>query len=102
MSKDYADRGLAVVGIQTPETAAERDAEKVAASAKRAGIEYPLLLDRKSSNWNKWSNTMWPTIYLVDRKGFLRRWWQGELNWNGGNGEQQMRATIEQLLAEHD
>ncbi|HBV64890.1 MAG TPA: thioredoxin [Rhodopirellula sp.] len=101
-NKDYSDRGLVVIGIQTPETAAERDAEKVAAAAKREGIEYPLLLDLKSSNWKNWSNTMWPTIYLVDRKGFLRRWWQGELNWNGGNGEQQMRATIEKLLAEQD
>ncbi len=101
-SKDYEDRGLVVIGIQTPETVAERDAEKVATAANREGIEYPLLLDLKSSNWKNWSNTMWPTIYLVDRKGFLRRWWQGELNWKGGNGEQQMRATIEQLLAEQD
>ncbi len=101
-SKDYEDRGLVVIGIQTPETTAERDAEKVATAANREGIEYPLLLDLKSSNWKNWSNTMWPTIYLVDRKGFLRRWWQGELNWNGVNGEQQMRATIEQLLSEQD
>jgi peroxiredoxin len=101
-SKDYEDQGLVVIGIQTPETVAERDAEKVTAAAKREGIEYPLLLDLKSSNWKNWSNTMWPTIYLVDRKGFLRRWWQGELNWQGGNGEQQMRATIEQLLAEQE
>ena len=101
-SKDYEDRGLVVIGIQTPETVAERIAEKVTAAANREGIEYPLLLDLKSSNWKNWSNTMWPTIYLVDRKGFLRRWWQGELNWQGGNGEQQMRATIEQLLAEQD
>ena len=101
-SRDYADRGLVVIGIQTPETAAERIAEKVTAAANREGIEYPLLLDLKSSNWKTWNNTMWPTIYLVDRKGFLRRWWQGELNWQGGNGEQQMRATIEKLLAEQD
>ena len=100
--KDYADRDFVVIGIQTPETVAERDPAKVAAAAKREGMNYPLLLDLKSSNWKKWSNTMWPTVYLIDRKGLLRRWWQGELNWKGGNGEQQMRATIEQLLAEQD
>ncbi len=100
--KDYADRDFVVIGIQTPETVAERDPAKVAAAAKREGMNYPVLLDLKSSNWTNWSNTMWPTVYLVDRKGFLRRWWQGELNWKGGNGEQQMRATIEQLLAEQD
>ena len=100
--KDYAEDEFIVIGIQTPETTEERDPEKVAAAANREGIKYPLLLDLKSSNWKNWSNTMWPTVYLIDRKGFLRRWWQGELNWQGGNGEQQMRKTIEQLLAEQD
>jgi peroxiredoxin len=100
--KDYAEGEFVVIGIQTPETTAERDPEKVSAAATREGIKYPLLLDLKSSNWKNWSNTMWPTVYLIDRKGFLRRWWQGELNWQGSNGEQQMRKTIEQLLAEQD
>ncbi len=43
---------------------------------------------------------MWPTVYLIDKQGFIRRWWQGEMNWQGTLGEQQMRETIEQLLAE--
>jgi len=98
--QDYADRGLVVIGIQTPETAAERDLEQVRAAAKREEIKYPVLLDLESENWKRWSNTMWPTVYLIDKQGFLRRWWQGELNWQGGDGEQQMRRTIEQLLAE--
>ena len=63
-------------------------------------LTYPVLLDGESKNWKAWSNTMWPTVYLVDRKGFLRRWWQGELNWKETPGEQQMRETIEQLLSE--
>ena len=98
--EDYADRGLVVIGLQTPETAAERHLEQVRAAAKREAIKYPVLLDLESANWKNWSNTMWPTVYLIDRQGFLRRWWQGELNWRGGDGEQQMRRTIEQLLAE--
>ena len=43
---------------------------------------------------------MWPTVYLIDKRGFLRRWWQGEMNWKGTPGEKQMRETIEQLLNE--
>lgn len=97
---DYADRDFVVIGIQTPETAAERNRDQVASAAKHEGIKYPVLFDLESANWKIWSNTMWPTVYLIDRKGFLRRWWQGELNWQEGNGEQQMRTTIEQLLAE--
>ena len=98
--RDYADQGLVVIGIQRPETSAERSRERVAAAAKEAGILYPVLLDSDSANWDTWSNTMWPTVYLIDKQGFLRRWWQGEMNWQGTQGEQDMRQTIEQLLAE--
>ena len=98
--KDYADRGLVVIGIQTPETRTERIFERVAAAAKEAGIEYPVMFDKSNANWNSWSNTMWPTVYLIDKKGFLRRWWQGEMNWKGTPGEKQMRETVEMLLAE--
>lgn len=97
---DYADQGLVVIGVQTPETSAERSAEKVAAAIETEGIGYPVLMDAQSANWSNWSNTMWPTVYLIDKKGYLRRWWQGEMNWKETPGEQQMRQTIEQLLAE--
>lgn len=97
---DYADKGLVVIGIQTPETPAERSPERVAAAIQSEQIEYPVLMDAKNSNWNQWSNTMWPTVYLIDKQGFLRRQWQGEMNWQGIPGEKQMRETIEQLLAE--
>lgn len=98
--EDLADQGLVVIGIQTPETPSERSLEKVTAAAKDEGIRYPLLLDAESANWKAWNNTMWPTVYLVDKQGFLRRWWQGEMNWQGTAGEKQMRETIEQLLEE--
>ena len=97
---DFADKDLVVIGIQTPELPAERDAGRVANAAKSAGIEYPVLLDAQSSNWKAWSNTMWPTVYLIDKQGYLRRWWQGELNWKGAEGEKELRQTIQQLLKE--
>lgn len=97
---DYADDGLVVIGIQTPETATERKSERVAQAIEADAIEYPVLMDGQSKNWAAWSNTMWPTVYLIDKKGFLRRWWQGEMNWKGTPGEKQMRETIEMLLSE--
>ncbi len=98
--RDYGDKGLVVIGIQTPETSAERKLDRVAAAVKSDGIQYPVMLDSDSANWQTWGNTMWPTVYLIDKQGFLRRWWPGELNWQGTPGEQQMRETIEQLLGE--
>ncbi|WP_162276016.1 redoxin domain-containing protein [Roseimaritima ulvae] len=98
--QDLADQGLVVIGVQSPETSAERDAKKVAAAAKAEGIEYPVLMDTSSENWRAWGTTMWPTVYLIDKQGYIRTWWQGEMNWQGTPGEQRMRDTIKTLLAE--
>lgn len=98
--RDYADQELVVIGIQTPETSSERDPAKVTAAVEAEKIEYPVLLDTESSNWKNWGTTMWPTVYLIDRDGYLRTWWQGELNWQGATGEQDLRRQIEELLAE--
>jgi peroxiredoxin len=98
--KDYEDQGLVVIGIQTPETSRERDPALVAAAATQAAITYPLLMDAASENWKQWGTTMWPSVYLIDRQGYIRTWWQGEMNWQGNPGEQQMRGYLETLLKE--
>jgi peroxiredoxin len=98
--KDYADKGLVVIGVQTPETPSEREPSKVAAAIKSENIAYPVLMDADSANWQNWGTTMWPTVYLIDRQGFIRTWWQGEMNWQGNPGEQKMRDHIERLLSE--
>ncbi len=98
--RDFADRGLVVIGIQTPETSAERDLARVRAAVVSDGFKFPVVMDSASSNWKIWGNTMWPSVYLIDKQGFIRRWWQGEMNWQGVEGEKQMRETIESLLRE--
>ena len=96
----YQDRGVVVIGIQTPETAAEAEPERVRAAAEERGFQFPVLLDLDKRNWNAWSNTMWPTVYVVDQRGYLRHWWQGELNWRGATGDQAIEELVEQLLQE--
>jgi thiol-disulfide isomerase/thioredoxin len=99
-SEDFAGEDLVIVGVQTPETPTERDPAAVSAAMTRDGITYPVLLDSQSATWREWGNTMWPTVYLVDRDGFLRAWWAGEMNWQGTPGEQKMRGYIRDLLDE--
>ncbi len=43
---------------------------------------------------------MWPSVYLVDKRGRIRRWWYGELRWRGAEGDKLLEERIEQLLAE--
>ncbi len=99
---ELGDRGVVIIGIQTPETSSERDPKRVAAAHQKDQFDFPVLFDGQSTNWQAWGNTMWPTTYLVDKEGYIRRWWQGEMNWQGTPGEAQMRGTIEDLLAERD
>ncbi len=100
--KTLREKGVHVVGIQTPETSAERDTKQVIAAAKREGFEFPVLIDIENENWNAWGNTMWPTVYVVDKRGYVRFWWQGELNWQGATGDQKIESIVDRLLAESD
>lgn len=98
--KSLASRGVCVIGIQTPETSAERNVSLVKAAAKEKGFQFPVLIDLQNKNWDAWGNTMWPTVYVVDKKGYIRSWWQGELNWQGATGDKSIETLVDQLLAE--
>jgi peroxiredoxin len=93
-------KGVTVIGIQTPETSAERDSKLVKRAAQEQGFEFPVLIDLKNANWDAWGNTMWPTVYVVDKNGYIRLWWQGELNWEGATGDQSIETMVDQLLIE--
>ncbi|WP_417730376.1 redoxin domain-containing protein [Rosistilla oblonga] len=98
--RELRDKGVVVVGIQTPETSRERDPKAVRAAAVDRQLEFPILVDLGSQNWRAWGNTMWPTVYVVDKQGYIRHWWQGELNWQGATGDKTIEDLVEQLLQE--
>ncbi len=98
--KQLKDKGVVVIGIQSPETSQERDPEAVRKAAADRGLEFPIIMDTEMKNWNAWANTMWPTVYVVDKRGYLRHWWQGELNWQGATGDQTIEKVVESALAE--
>ena len=98
--KDFADKKVTILGIHTPETKREREVANLAADVRARKIAYAVAVDNKSSNWAAWANHVWPSVYLIDKRGYVRYWWYGELNWNGAEGEQFMRKRIEELLAE--
>jgi thiol-disulfide isomerase/thioredoxin len=98
--QQLADKGVVVIGIQTPETPRERDPQAIAEAANERDLQFPILLDLDSANWRAWGNTMWPCVYVVDKQGYLRMWWPGELNWQGATGDQKIEQAVEKLLAE--
>jgi peroxiredoxin len=97
---EFANDDVAIIGIQTPETPREREPSAVRAAAKEKGFQFPVLIDLQSENWKAWSNTMWPTVYVIDKQGYIRYVWQGELNWAGATQDQTIHDLIVRLLKE--
>jgi peroxiredoxin len=98
--EEFAGKEVVLLGIQTPEVKSERDPAHVRKKAAEAKLPFPILIDLKSENWNAWGNSMWPSVYLVDKQGYLRDFWAGELQWQGATGDQYLQSRIEELLAE--
>ncbi len=98
----FSHEGAVVLGIQTPEGEGDRKLDSIRKAIHDQGIEYPVAVDNKKENWDAWANHMWPAVYLIDKEGYVRYWWYGELNWQGAQGEQLYREKIAELLAEDD
>ena len=68
----YADSGLVIVGVHTPEFEFEHLTENVAAASESFGLEYPIAQDNDFATWRAYSNRAWPAKYLVDKDGVVR------------------------------
>lgn len=98
--QQFKNRDVTLVGIHTPETPGEKVAETVRKKAEENGFTFSIAVDNEMKNWQAWGNTMWPAVYLIDKRGFVRYWWYGELNWQGAGGEKYIASKIDELLAE--
>ncbi len=96
----YKSSGVKVIGIHTPELKDEFDPIKVKQAMADLKVDYPVLIDNDSANWNRYKVNVWPTVYIVDKAGKLRHYWRGELGWNGANGFQELSKVIQQLMKE--
>ena len=68
----YADAGLTVVGVHTPEFGFERDLDNVTSHTRSLGVEYPVAIDSDYGVWRAFNNHYWPAIYLADAEGRIR------------------------------
>ena len=74
----YADRGLVVIGVHTPEFSFEKDAANVQRAVRAMDIRYPVAIDSDYAIWQAFDNHYWPALYLADAHGHLRHHHFGE------------------------
>ena len=67
----YADKGLLIIGVHTPEFAFEKEYNNVLAAVEKYGIKYPVVLDNEYRTWSAYQNRYWPRKYLIDIDGFI-------------------------------
>ncbi len=90
----YADQGLVIIGVHTPEFEFEKVRDNVVQAAAEHGLVYPIAQDNDFGTWNAYSNRFWPAKYLIGKDGFVRYTHFGE----GEYAETEMK--IRELLAE--
>ncbi|WP_263263077.1 cytochrome c biogenesis protein DipZ [Pseudomonas sp. RIT-PI-S] len=92
----YADQGLVVIGVHTPEYPYEKIIANVREQVRKLGIGYPVAIDNDYALWKAFGNQYWPAHYLFDAQGQLRYTHVGE----GDYAEQEQ--AIQALLRERD
>ncbi len=68
----YRDKGLTIVGVESPEFPFERDAGNVLDAIHQFAIHYPVVQDNNLQTWDVWGNNAWPADYLIDATGKVR------------------------------
>jgi len=101
MLPHYADwdarltaRGLAVVGVHTPELDFEHDRARLKAFVAERAIRWPVVVDDEMAAWERFAVDAWPTIVLVDRRGVVRAVHVGD------DRARAIEADLAKLLAE--
>jgi thiol-disulfide isomerase/thioredoxin len=90
----YLDMGLTVIAAHTPEFSFSKHKDLVTAGAARLGVSWPVAIDNNQQIWTSFANRAWPTLYLVDPKGYLRFRHEGE------GGYRFIEEAIQKLLLE--
>ena len=100
LQQRFVGKDVELIGIHTPETDYEKVEKNVRSEIARQKITYPVLIDTAGKNWSRWGVQAWPCVYVIDKKGIVRQKWEGELNWEGQHGDEQVAQLVEKLLKE--
>ncbi len=74
----YAEAGLTVIGVHTPEFGFERDVDNIVTRSRAFGVDYPVAIDSDYGIWRAFANHFWPAVYIADVDGRIRHHHFGE------------------------
>jgi thiol-disulfide isomerase/thioredoxin len=62
---------LVVIGVHSPKFEHERDPAALAAAVERYGVHHPVLDDADMTMWQQYAAKAWPTLAVIDQRGYL-------------------------------
>jgi peroxiredoxin len=103
-AEELKSRGLTVIGVRVPAenpmVGTNGAAEPSPEPAPEGPMDYAVGADDAKTTWQAWVSPPLPTTYLIDRRGFVRYWWVGEMNVRKVSGETFLHERLEELLKE--
>lgn len=91
----YADKGLVIIGVHTPEFPFEKDYENLKKAVEANNIKYAIAQDNEYATWRAYKNNYWPRKYIIDKEGIIRYDHIGE------GGYEETEKKIQELLDYH-
>ncbi|WP_232661951.1 NHL domain-containing thioredoxin family protein [Pseudonocardia sp. TRM90224] len=86
---------LVVVGVHSPKFVHEADPAAVEAAVERYAVHHPVLDDPELTTWDAYAARAWPTLVVIDPRGYVVAQMSGEGHAHG------LSVLVEELLAEH-
>jgi thiol-disulfide isomerase/thioredoxin len=86
---------LVVVGVHSPKFAHEADPAAVEAAVERHDVRHPVLDDPELTTWDAYAARAWPTLVVVDPRGYVVAHLAGEGHAAG------LAVLLDELVAEH-
>lgn len=90
----YAEDGLVIIGVHTPEFPFERNEGNVRRAVQDLDVTWPVVLDNNFAQWNAYHNRYWPAHFFIDSTGTIRYFQFGE------GFYEEAEAVIRTLLTE--
>ena len=94
LEERYADV-LVTVGVHSPKFVHEAEPAAVEAAVERYGVHHPVLDDPELITWDAYAARAWPTLVVVDPRGYVVAQMSGEGHAHG------LGVLIAELIAEH-
>lgn len=94
LEERYADV-LVTIGVHSPKFAHEADPDAVAAAVERYAVHHPVLDDPELRTWDAYAARAWPTLVVIDPRGYVVAQMSGEGHAHG------LGVLVEELLVEH-